>query len=580
MGELRSTFLQPKLWQSGASAPSATIEQGEEVRISRLLCAGVGALMLGGCSTAMQPRLQTRSSAAISAADLRTRLYAFAADSMMGRLFGTEGDLKGTKYIADQLAAIGVRPGGENGTYFQTVPAFRVSMVPGAEVLVDGSPLGYQRDFVTTFPASGRALPIGDVEVVYGGDLADSAALIQPDEAVGKAVLFTINGPFRGNPNRFLTRYPRAAVVIMAREGGMTRGFTITTLTDTTPAKISVVVTPTAGERLIGAPFNSARPGAVGRRLRFSSLAFRREPAAARNVVGIIAGSDPALRGQYIAIGAHPDHVGMRQGGGLDHDSLRTFNTLAQRIVEARSGETPGSPGSGLTAAERASIRVNVDSLRRIRPARMDSIYNGADDDGSGSMAALELAEAIAGSSTKPRRSLLFVWHTGEEGGLRGSRYFADNPTVPRDSIVAQLNVDMVGRGGVSDRVGGGADYLQLIGSRRLSKELGDLVESVNGASPRPLRFDYSLDANGHPERLYCRSDHVHYARYGIPIVFFTTGLHMDYHQLTDEPQYIDYERLRRVVQLVHDVAVRVGNLDHRVVVDKAKPDPMAACVQ
>ncbi|MDQ3673415.1 MAG: M28 family peptidase [Gemmatimonadota bacterium] len=544
----------------------------------KLVVAG-GALMLGGCATALQAP-QQGSSATISAADLRTRLYAFAADSMMGRLFGTEGDLKGTQYIADQLASMGVLPAGENGTYFQTVPAFRVSLAPGSQAFADGAPLHYRTDFTTTFPASGRALPLDEVEVLYGGDLSDSTSLIPPNQAAGKAVLFTVGGPLMGNPTRFFSRYPQAAAVLTTSNPATMRPYMITTLTDTTPGRLSIVVSPAVGERLMGGPLANARAGQVGRRLRLSSFAFRREPVPARNVVGVIPGRDPALRGQYIAIGAHPDHVGMRPGGALDHDSLRAFNTMVQRIVEARTGETPGSPGSGLTAAERASIRVNVDSLRRIRPARLDSIYNGADDDGSGSMAVLEVAEAAAGASTKPRRSLLFVWHTGEEGGLRGSRYFVDNPTVPRDSIVAQLNMDMVGRGSASDRAGGGEDYLQLVGSRRLSTELGDLVESVNSASPRPLRFDYSWDASGHPQRIYCRSDHYNYARHGIPIVFFTTGLHMDYHQLTDEPQYIDYERLRRVSQLVYDVAVRAGNLDHRVVVDKPKPDPMGACVQ
>jgi len=549
------------------------------VRISRTL-AVAGALLVGGCSTALQSMPGTGTSAAISVADLRTRLYAFAADSMMGRLFGAEGDYKGTQYIANQLASMGVLPGGENGTYFQAVPAFRVSVTPGVEAFLDGAPLSYRTDYTTSLPASGRAIPLGDVEVIYGGDLSDSTALITPEQAAGKAVLFTVEGPFRGNPNRFINRYPLAAAIISRSNPVTMRPFMITTVTDTTPARLNIVVSPTVAVRLVGGDPATVRPGTVGRRLRFTAMTFKREPVPARNVVGIIRGADPAMSGQYIAIGAHPDHVGMRQGGGLDHDSLRAFNTIAQRIVEARTGETPGSPGSGLTAAERVSIRVNLDSLRRIRPPRLDSIYNGADDDGSGSMAVLEVAESFARSRVKPRRSLLFVWHTGEEGGLRGSRHFSDHPTVPRDSIVAQLNMDMVGRGGAADIRGGGPDYLQLVGSRRLSTELGDLVETVNGATPNPLRFDYSMDANGHPERIYCRSDHVHYARYGIPIVFFTTGLHMDYHQLTDEPQYIDYEHYRRVVQLVRDVALRAGNLDHRVVVDKPKPDPNAACVQ
>jgi Iap family predicted aminopeptidase len=115
---------------------------------------------------------------------------------------------------------------------------------------------------------------------------------------------------------------------------------------------------------------------------------------------------------------------------------------------------------------------------------------------------------------------------------------------------------------------------------RSLSTELGDLVEAVNGTEPTPLVFDYTFDANGHPENIYCRSDHYEYARYGIPIVFFTTGLHQDYHQLTDEPQYIDYPHMARVDHLVYDVAWKVADLDHRLVVDKPKPDPKAPCKQ
>ena len=121
---------------------------------------------------------------------------------------------------------------------------------------------------------------------------------------------------------------------------------------------------------------------------------------------------------------------------------------------------------------------------------------------------------------------------------------------------------------------------MQLIGSRRLSTELGDLVETVNKTQPQPFTIDYQYDANGHPENYYCRSDHYEYARYGIPIVFFSTGGHQDYHQITDEPQYIDYDHMARMGRWVSDVAVAVGNLDHRVVVDKPKPDPNAPCRQ
>jgi Zn-dependent M28 family amino/carboxypeptidase len=175
---------------------------------------------------------------------------------------------------------------------------------------------------------------------------------------------------------------------------------------------------------------------------------------------------------------------------------------------------------------------------------------------------------------------VLFLWHTAEEMGLLGADWFTRHTTVPRDSIVAQLNVDMIGRGGATDRPGGGPAYLQMIGSRRLSSELGDLVDRVNAEGGHGFTFDYSLDADGHPGNYYCRSDHYMYARFGIPIAFFTTGSHPDYHQLTDEPQYIDYEKMARVTRLIGDVTRTVADLDHRLVVDKPMPDPEGVCKQ
>jgi len=235
------------------------------------------------------------------------------------------------------------------------------------------------------------------------------------------------------------------------------------------------------------------------------------------------------------------------------------------------------------TTAEAARIQAIRDSLGRIRPSPRDSVYNGADDDGSGTVTVLAIAEALAKAKVKPKRSLIFVWHTGEESGLWGSAWFTDHPTVPRDAIVAQLNIDMVGRGKVSDSTGGGPggpNQLQLIGSRRLSTELGDLVEKVNTTGGHGFTFDYALDADGHPANIYCRSDHYMYARYGIPVTFFTTGVHQDYHMVTDEVEYIDYQKMTKVARLIADIATQVANLDHAPVVDKPKPDPKGECKQ
>jgi hypothetical protein len=302
-----------------------------------------------------------------------------------------------------------------------------------------------------------------------------------------------------------------------------------------------------------------------------ANVSYSETIVPARNVIATLPGSDPALRGQYVAVGAHSDHDGVADAP-VDHDSLRAFNADAERRAQAKGG--------ALTTAERREIQVNVDSLRAIRPPRLDSIYNGADDDGSGSVAVLEIAEAMSRAAQKPTRSMLFVWHTAEEKGLIGADWFTAHPTVPRDSIVAQLNIDMIGRGGADDIPGGGPAYLQLIGSRRLSTELGDLVETVNKQRRVPFQFDYQFDASGHPEQYYCRSDHYMYARYGIPVVFFSTGDHRDYHQLTDEPQYVNYPHLANVTQLIHDVALSVANLDHRLVVDQPRPAVGSSCRQ
>jgi Zn-dependent M28 family amino/carboxypeptidase len=231
------------------------------------------------------------------------------------------------------------------------------------------------------------------------------------------------------------------------------------------------------------------------------------------------------------------------------------------------------------TPEEQARVGALLDSLRAAHPPREDSIYNGADDDGSGTALLVELARVLA-AGPQPRRSILFVSHAAEEIGLKGSEYFTENPTVPRDSIVAELDMDMVGRGGARDLPGGGPGYLELVGTRRLSTEFGDLIDSVGRHEPVPFRFDYEYDTPGNPLQYYCRADHYSYARYGIPSASLSTGEHLDYHQVTDEPQYLDYHQLARVTALVRDVALAVANLDHRPAVDGRRQDPAAPCRQ
>ncbi|HZI99269.1 MAG TPA: M28 family peptidase [Gemmatimonadaceae bacterium] len=519
--------------------------------------------------------------AAITADDAKTRLYIFADDSMMGRRAGDIGGMKGTAYIEREVRRMGLIPAGDNGTFFQAVPLYDRSLDMSSKLSADAEALTLNTDYIP-LSFGGKARALEGAQIIYAGSPADQASMISPEAAAGKVVAVT------GSTSGIARRYPGAIGFIVFRPDAalaQTRRFAMNPSTlmhseeDTATTTMTLVIPNSASAKVLGVPAENARPGTVGRTLH-GEIKYTMKDVPARNVVGIIRGSDPKLRNEYVAIGAHNDHLGLRRAGPLDTDSVRAFNQAAERIFVARTHELPGFPGSGLTAEERATIKINLDSLHAIRPARLDSVYNGADDDGSGSVGALEVAEKFAAAKVKPKRSLIFVWHTGEEEDLFGSTWFTDHPTVPRDSIVAQLNIDMIGRGEATDLPNGNPGYLQLIGSRRLSTELGDIVEAVNKTYASPFKFDYQYDATGHPEQFYCRSDHYEYARYGIPIVFMSTGGHVDYHQITDEPQYINYPHLAKTASLLADVAERVANLDHRVVVDKPKPDPKGQCVQ
>jgi hypothetical protein len=571
-------------------------------RLDRRLVPALVIAGVAGCATAVTPSGSTTggapspTSAAITAADLRHRVYIYADDSMMGRKAGTEGNNKATTYIANELRRIGVQPGGENGTYFQNVPMLHIQASRTKPIIVDG------RNFMPTKDYIGRTPKVfGNVQAIYGGVLGE-ASMIPPDAATGKVVVLAVPKDAAGKPRwsgtrlPSQTRYPKAHSIAVVGMDGMTPADWIPLMEDGTdeladPASPShaaadvevlgfLYVTNAMGEAMMGSSLASLAPGATGRMIG-GGMGFDTTRVFPRNVIGIIPGSDPALKGQYIAIGAHNDHVGMTSYHA-DHDSLKAFAMVA---LPQGADSFPRQ----MTESRVAEFTRILDSLRRVNRPKRDSVYNGADDDASGSMSVLEIAEAFQKAAVKPKRSLIFVWHTAEELGLFGSQYFTDHPTVPRDSIVAQLNMDMVGRGGPGNLVGrtidgkdiwGTPDYVQLVGSRRLSTELGNLIEDVNLKQARPMKLDYSIDANDHPGNIYCRSDHYMYARYGIPVTFFTTGGHADYHQQTDEPQYIEYDHMQRVAQLVFNAAERVANLAHRIVVDKPKPDPKGTCKQ
>ena len=555
---------------------------------------------------------------AITACDLMTRLYIYAADSMRGREAGTPDAIRATAYIEGEVRRLGLRPAGDNGTFFQYMPVIARIVTPSSTIRTGGTSYHPDVDFSAAGVAADRKVS-GDA--IFGGTLGDTINALDADAMRGRIVV--MQAPASGGGRGFggfggarggatgaalsgaaaivivspVINRPRLQFVLndtMQNDGRAAWAAANPALANAPgrggrggaggPMPLTVTVSPAVAAAMLGKPVAGAVRGDKGGDV---TIDIRVENVAqpTRSVVAILPGTDPKLRDEYVVFGAHSDHIGMANGTPpVEHDSIKAYNMVAR----VEGADSRGAPPP--TAEQWTRINAIKDSLRRIYPARADSISNGADDDGSGSVSILEIAEAFAKGPVKPMRSLLFVWQTGEEKGLWGSQWFTNHPTVPRDAIVADLNLDMVGRGAATDVTGmdkenhllaGAENYLQLVGSRRLSTELGDIAESVSAKEPLPFRFDYAMDANGHPQNIYCRSDHANFARYGIPVIFFTTGGHADYHQVTDEAEYIQYEHMARVDKLVFDIAATVANLDHRVVVDKVKPDsPFARCQQ
>lgn len=532
-------------------------------------------------------RAATPTTGAITPTDLMSRLYVFADDSLAGREVGSEGHFKATTYLAAEMRRLGLTPAGDSGTFFQTLPLKTKKVDPMSSFVAGGASLALGREWAFLARAP---IAVDSAPVVYGGQAGDSTARLTDEQARGKVVVVTMPlsqaGVQLALEGRALAPASAAAVVIVVP--AQVRGLLTYVLNpgqfmdDGLDPGARVYVMADAAAKLFAEPLDKLAPGAAGTTARINAVVTMAPvPFAARNVVALLKGSDPKLAAQYVAVGAHSDHVGVARRA-VDHDSVLVFN----RIVRPGGAEDEGKFG---TKEQLDQVNAELATLRQGRAPRPDSIFNGADDDGSGSVAVLEVAERLASLKVKPKRSTLFVWHAGEEKGLWGSAWFTEHATVPRDSIVAQLNLDMVGRGAATDLTGttadgkalrGGPDYLQLVGSRRLSTELGNLVEQVNTDGKHGFTFDYAMDANGHPMNIYCRSDHYEYAKWGIPVTFFTTGGHSAYHQLTDEPQYIDYDHMAKVSRLVADVALALGNRATRPTVDQPRLDPRGSCKQ
>ena len=532
----------------------------------QFLCLSV--LIVAACATATRSGGTTPYT--ITADSLRQRLEDFAADSMLGRGWLNGGHDRATAYLARELGKIGLEPTGEHGGWFQDFHMYSRRVAPESRLVVDESTLVVGRDFKVFSFGRGQPRSMESAQVVYGGIVGDTSTQITSAAAASRVVLLAVPADmtaervYRNVGYGPTSRFGRAAGVVIASYDYLSPAqrapsFAVGMLDSTTPpadaGPSTVLMSKRAATLLLGHSLEGVAPGTLGRIIRDHIRVDERD-VVTRNVIAILPGADPALARTFVALGAHSDHLGSL-AVALDHDSVRA------------AAMTRGRDDDSATAMKVAALRHR---LAEGHLARRDSILNGADDDGSGSVALLEVARSLM-SEQRPKRSTLFVWHAAEEDGLVGSNWFVEHPTIPLDSIVAQVNLDMVGRGGASDIVGGGPRYLQVLGTSRRSLDLWPTIEDANLALPAPFRID-TADTQG----VYCRSDHWNYARFGIPIAFLTTGSHADYHAVTDEASYIDYAKLAAVTRFTVVIAQALGNRPTRLATTGPRPDPRAFC--
>jgi hypothetical protein len=465
--------------------------------------------------------------ASITTADVQRRIQLIADDSMLGRATPSHELDEAAAYVASEFRRFGLKPGGDSGTYVQRYPLDVLRFDPeSASISVTGrapaSWHGGQEVLLIEGQAPEKATA-GAAVLIAGS--TDSGGVLDSAAVAGKVVFLAVGRGFNALAGKLLPLRPLAVMLVAGfpdtiwrRLPGRTASVRVRNPSEgagrPVPAVFAVrsaTVAPVFAQggalpdsiRAWGDRPLAAHPlGGVTLELDVRERLLQH--TSAPNVVGILEGSDAPLRKEYVLFTAHLDHI--------------------------------GTPGAGEGCVARGA----------------DSICNGADDDGSGSVAVLELAQAFASARERPKRSLVFMTVSGEERGLWGSAYWADHPTVPLASVVADLNSDMVGRNA--------KDTLAVIG--REQSNLGAMLDSV-AAEHRDLNIKPVGDL-WPQEGLYYRSDHYNFAKKGVPILFFTTGLHPDYHQVSDSPDKIDTEKEARFARLVFYLGLAVANTTQR----------------
>lgn len=482
----------------------------------------------------------------ITEAELKEMLYTYASDEFQGRETGEPGHDMAVNYIKNFYTQGNISALQSNDNYFQDVK-FNQLYTPEVIFSINGKSMNYFDDLVS-LSASAEA-NINASEVVYLGygvdhekysdyknlDVKGKIVIAKAGEPKNEDGTYVISGnadkskwsngrqgrsskrdAAKANGAKALLFVDDAAFKYYATaykrraDSNSSIGLSLDDGKSDSNSMLYMLVSEAAVNSINENLLSSETPKSLTANVALSQMK-KSETIISKNVAGYVKGSE--LPEEYIIISAHSDHVGVNANG---------------------------------------------------------EVFNGADDDGSGSMAVLEIAEAFKMAADKgqaPKRSIIFLHVTGEEKGLLGSQYYTDiDPLVPLENTVANLNIDMIGR--IDPKREGDRNYVYLIGSDKLSTELHNLSEEVNNKYMN-IELDYKFNDENDPNRFYYRSDHYNFAKNNIPIIFYFNGTHDDYHKIGDTPDKINYDLLENRTRLVFYTAWELANRPSRIVVDK-----------
>ncbi|WP_420572910.1 M28 family peptidase [Kordia sp.] len=477
----------------------------------------------------------------ITEAELKTHLYTYASDEFEGRDTGEPGQKKAVAYLRDEYKNLNIAAAQKNGDYFQNVPLQKGSDL-NADLTINGKAYTYGDHFLSLSANANGTTQFS--EVLYAGyGIDDEKYSDYTNQNVEGKVLLVKLGEPKDKEGKFL--------ITGTEKASKWSGSVLQALR----AKLEAAKDNKAAGILFYTDELYPRLKMQASYMKQNSRVQLKEESSSFFYYFV---NDDLAKDIYPKIAEDATVTSLKMNGTIVNKD-KTNDVTSENVVAIIKGD------------EKPEEYIVISAHLDHEGVKNGKVYNGADDDGSGTVAMLEIAEAFKKAQKEgngPKRSIVFLHVTGEEKGLLGSRYYTDNPIFPLENTVCDLNIDMIGRIDPK-RTEGDRNYVYLIGSDKLSTDLHNISEEVNKKYAN-IELDYTFNDENDPNRYYYRSDHYNFAKNNVPVIFYFNGTHDDYHKPTDTADKINYDLLENRTRLIFYTAWELANKEQRIVVDKA----------